>query len=348
MPTARELLEQADSLMRKNRKQASADIPLLVDAVAPAAAAHVIQDTASLAAAPAASGAPSAMDIPVLTDVVEAPGAAVVKEAPPIVMPGFGGDPSNWLVMDTVDPSLNSITGGAADTLSAEPLFSNKAAGSAPTPPPARSASPLAGSNPARSATPPIEDEHLPFVWEDPPEDKAVGAARDVDARASERPEPPSASVNEAPPPPTHTQEVPSTSGPGPHDDGADIRLSDAATGSEDESALAMAALEAATEPASGPLASSAAVAAPGAAIANEDARWHALAEQISMQVLQRVDLFTDEGLREQLAGRLQPIMARASAELVDTITGHVGQLLRTYVAEAIEREIAAWRRDQP
>jgi len=74
---------------------------------------------------------------------------------------------------------------------------------------------------------------------------------------------------------------------------------------------------------------------------------WRALAEQISMQVLQRLDLFTDTGLKEQLAQRLRPIVERASAELVVAITQNVGRLLRTYVSEAIEREIAQWKRDQ-
>src|SRR5437016_39 len=83
------------------------------------------------------------------------------------------------------------------------------------------------------------------------------------------------------------------------------------------------------------------------AAATNDDERWRALAEQISMQVLQRLDLFIDTGLKAQLASHLQPIVARAGAELVETINAHVGQLVRTYVAEAIEREIAQWRKQQ-
>jgi hypothetical protein len=82
-------------------------------------------------------------------------------------------------------------------------------------------------------------------------------------------------------------------------------------------------------------------------AAAADQERWRALAEQISMQVLQRVDLFTDTGLKDQLAQRLKPIAERASAELVVAITQNVGRLLRTYVSEAIEREIAQWKRDQ-
>jgi hypothetical protein len=80
---------------------------------------------------------------------------------------------------------------------------------------------------------------------------------------------------------------------------------------------------------------------------ANDEERWRALAEQISMQVLQRLDLFIDTGLKAKLASHLQPIVARASAELVETINVHVGQLVQTYIAEAIEREIAQWRKQQ-
>ena len=79
-------------------------------------------------------------------------------------------------------------------------------------------------------------------------------------------------------------------------------------------------------------------------AVGSDDERWRALAEQMSMQVLQRLDLFVDTGLKAQLAAHLQPIVVRAGAELVEAINDHVGQLVRTYVAEAIEREIAQWR----
>ena len=74
--------------------------------------------------------------------------------------------------------------------------------------------------------------------------------------------------------------------------------------------------------------------------------RWNLMAEDIRMQVLQRIDIFTDTGLREQLNQRLQPIVDRASADLVAAINQHVGQILREYVAEAIEREIEKWRQE--
>jgi hypothetical protein len=76
----------------------------------------------------------------------------------------------------------------------------------------------------------------------------------------------------------------------------------------------------------------------------DESARWKVLADEIQMQVLQRIDIFTDSGLRDQLSAQLQPIVDRASAEMVSTINEHVGGLLRAYIAEAIEREIEKWR----
>jgi hypothetical protein len=87
-----------------------------------------------------------------------------------------------------------------------------------------------------------------------------------------------------------------------------------------------------------------AALAAPAPGATDDAQRWQALAEQVSMQVLQRLDLFIDSGLKDQLADRLRPIVDRAGAELVAEINEQVGKLVRSYVAEAIEREIAQWR----
>ena len=256
MASARELLEQADALMRRNRGRSSAvDIPVLTDVVAGVPA----------------NDEPEA-DVPVLTDVVEA-GAALddadlqpispapmplepveARQAPPpavdsvaimrsadaipVALP-MDGDTSDWLVMDTIDPSTHSITGPGPDTLAVVPPVTLKAA---PQPEPEREPE----SPPAVAPAPVVVD------------DSAERAAK----------------------------------------------------------------------------------------AAAEEERWRALAEQVSMQVLQRVDLFTDTGLKTQLAERLQPIVERASAELIGAITEHVGGVLRTYVAEAIEREIALWRRD--
>ena len=59
----------------------------------------------------------------------------------------------------------------------------------------------------------------------------------------------------------------------------------------------------------------------------DDQAHWDSVAEEIRMQVLQRIDLFTDTGLREQLGERLKPIVDRASADLVATINQHVGRV---------------------
>lgn len=270
MASARELLEQADALMRKNRTRGDGDIPLLTDAVeiaiVPVTAPAPALVAASVPAAVLPTVAPQ-KDVPLLTDAVD----DVVLDfgtLPSVPSAALGaimeGDPSDWLVMDTVDPASHSITGRAPDTLAVLPPMTMKAAGSAPTPPPM-------GSQPRDSRTPPME-----------PQQPAAPTA---------------ASEPVAVPP----------------------------------SSLAA------------PLAETAA-SAPAAA---DQELWQALAEQVSMQVLQRLDLFTDTGLKEQLAQRLEPIVQRASAELVGAITEHVGRLVRTYVSEAIEREIAQWKRDQ-
>ena len=278
MPSARELLEQADALMRKNRSRGDNDIPLLTDAVE-----EVVFDFGPLPEQPI-------------------PRRAIME-----------GDPSDWLVMDTIDPAIHSITGRAPDTLAVVPPMTFKAAGSAATPPPLGSQapeqtlasieesppSPLAATVPAMAETAPIE-ELSP---------SPLAATMPVSAETGPIEEPP-------PSPPAATMHATTETGPT----------------EEPPPSLPAATMHVTTE------------SEPAAA---DQERWRALAEQISMQVLQRVDLFTDAGLKEQLAQRLKPIAERASAELVVAITQNVGRLLRTYVSEAIEREIAQWKRDQ-
>ena len=302
MPTARELLEQADALMRRNRG-VGADIPVLTEAVP-----EPLASTESLA------------EIPVLTDQVE----EVFVDAVPVpaqkpvlgLVPGpmLEGDPSDWLVMDTVDPALHSVTGKAPDTLAVVPPVTLKAvetrvdaelsklpvtlraAGSEPTPPPA-GAGAVAPPSPARTETP----------WAE-------------------------TAVAETPAGETPTVETPLAETPV-----AETPLLPEAPTTETATAETLATEIAPPQPVRTP---------PDPVSPSDDERWRALADQISMQVLQRVDLFTDTGLKEQLSQHLQPIVARAGTELVSAINDHVGKLLRAYVAEAIEREIAQWRRD--
>lgn len=276
MATARELLEQADALMRKNRGRGDAEFPILTDAVdepVPAAAEAAIPGLAQR------------------IQSVEAQSAEVVDMPPPAQPPTgaavamLEGDPSDWLVMDTIDPSSHSITGRAPDTLAVVPpvtlktesvrppdevidtpsRFTLKAAGSAPTPPPT-------GSSMASSTALLEHEQGIAALLVQPPSD-ALAAP----------------SPREAPSPKPES---------------------------------------------------------PVGARRDSEERWAALAEQISVQVLQRLDLFTDTGLKDQLARHLQPIVDRAGAELVSEINEQVGKLVRSYVAEAIEREIAQWRRE--
>jgi hypothetical protein len=273
MPTARELLEQADALMRRNRGME--DIPVLTDSVPErlaepvlsgpatrerAAAALQVAPHEGVAADAAANAAESeALDLdlersigevaepPMLTDVVE----EVAVDIVPLAAGAPEEDAAPWLGPDTVDPSLHSITGPSPDTVAVVPPVT------------------------LRSVT--------------------------VDERPAPQDEPAEAGA------PT-------------------LR----AVGSE---------------PTPAPVGSFAFEPVP--AEAPDEERWRALAEQISMQVLQRLDLFVDTGLKAQLAAHLQPIVARAGSELVEAINDHVGQLVRSYIAEAIEREIAQWRQSQ-
>src|SRR6266568_3764357 len=291
MPTARELLQQADALMRRNRSGDSS-IPVLTESVSepraeparrgpstpersgamlrvPAApspgarpeTAGTSADAADVSEAPEDSAvAPADVDPPLLTDAVE---ELAIDLAP---LPAERGeeDASPWLGPDTIDPTLHSITGPAPDTVAVVP------------PVMLRAAAPTSGS---------AEEP-------DPTATRTFRAAGSATIPPPEGSTPAAGSM-----PPQLPNELP-------------------------------------TE-------------APSAVSASDDARWDALAEQISMQVLQRLDLFVDTGLKAQLAAHLQPIVVSASAELVETINDHVGKLVRAYVAEAIEREIAQWRQQQ-
>jgi hypothetical protein len=278
MPTARELLEQADALMRRNRGGDSS-IPVLTESVSepraepsrrgpsthersvlrvpavpsPGAPPDTGWTSANAADVGEASDdpavAPADVGPPVLTDAVE---ELAIDLAP--LPPERAEEDASWLGPDTIDPALHSITGPAPDTVAVVP------------PVMLRAAAPASG----------LAEEPDPT------------ATRTFRAAGSATMPPPAGSM----PPQLPTE-------------------------------------------------------APSAVSASDDARWNALAEQISMQVLQRLDLFVDTGLKAQLAAHLQPIVVRASAELVETINDHVGKLVRAYVAEAIEREIAQWRQQQ-
>src|SRR5439155_8348751 len=97
MATARELLAQADALMRRHRS--GGDIPVLTDDIPDESPA-----------------ADSEADIPLLTDQVEEVLVEAVALSPQshelqvVSGPMLEGEPSNWMFMDTNDPDLHSVT----------------------------------------------------------------------------------------------------------------------------------------------------------------------------------------------------------------------------------------------
>jgi hypothetical protein len=411
MATARELLEQADALMRRNRERAADDIPVLTDAVPagdlPGSRASPLsppppvpepQTPESSTTEPStpepsmrepsmrepsttepSTTEPSTLeDVPLLTDAVEEIEAVSILETVE-----SEGEPSDWLDLGRNEVS---VVGDAPDSIAIVPSVSYRSPAAAPgegefaqtrgvqtaptaTPEPAAMA-PVSGSDDASflaapvvplvdkaaalmhgtgapptadalpqsdlhlssMMTPPVEsttdrDEWLAVQWlrEQAGEPVALHpAAPGADAAPPETPpEMPPETPPEWPLPESAAGPIASTTPEAAADAAAEVALPVVA---------AVPPVAAAAPPAPAP----------------DAVQWDALAEEIRMQVLQRIDIFTDTGMHEQLAARLQPIVDRASADLVTTINQHVGQLLRAYVAEAIEREIEKWREGNP
>ena len=106
------------------------------------------------------------------------------------------GDPSDWLVMDTIDPATHSITGRGPDTLAAVPPMTLKAAGSAATPPPmgSQSREQTAVEQPLPTATEQAREEASPTATIPAPEESTPAAAwrsaqDDVSAGALQHPQ---------------------------------------------------------------------------------------------------------------------------------------------------------------
>jgi hypothetical protein len=399
MPTARELLEQADALMRRNRAGVVAqdDIPELTDEVPVAGRGDVVpmgaRPVRSLFAVQAAAPA-DRDDVPELIDAVEEIEAVALEP-----MPDEGGEESRWLETNL---GAVSITGPAPDSIAVVPRATpqppherdadpprgaSAEAGestvgvepAAPPDPPPTSAAATLAANADRAiaapldAGPPTRDpafeamlgmadaptQATPAEVEFPEELPRMRTAVPDDTPATAASE---AAFDEVP---ARTEVAPDERAATPESETAfDEELNrlraavpdEAAATPETETAFdeelnrtrALAAGEAAVVRARVPSEETAPPAPSGASsahpLAGDAARWDSLAEDVRMQVLQRIDIFTDTGLQEQLTARLQPIVDRASADLVATINQHVGQLLRAYVAEAIEREIEKWR----
>ena len=312
MPTARELLEQADALMTRNRaREQEPDIPELTDEVAVAVAALPARESSTPSHSAPRPRQVHADDLPELNDAVE--------ELSIQPLPDDEGEVSRWL---EADPGEVSITGPAPDSIAVVPPSTlrvrppvpkvemppqpaaehREPPAPAPVLPPTAAASLVAAKVASTLTGTPAEPP--------PPSDPAF------EAMLGAPPVETSFEWDPAPPPGAKPPPEPVTS------------------------AAAEFAPLAVPEPEMPP--------AVQATEFPDAQRLEALAEEIRMQVLQRIDIFTDTGLQGELAARLQPIVDRASADLVTTINREVGQILRAYVAEAIEREIEKWREANP
>jgi len=372
MPTARELLEQADALMRRNRQEADralrgpgqAPAPASGERGAPAARAQtgplsiapVIAPAAPAPAVPAigpaipsaraplavpAAPAPTApaaraaddADIPVLDEAVSTTASAADAEDFPVLTdavdeievaapPVDEGEPSDWLMPPAED---ESVLGPSPPSVAVVPPAWHQGAAAS------REVF-VADFESALSAPPPSAPEI---------EDLSRATFAEFDPDVTVRRVLPALGVPVAPPKPV----------PPEIEDLAEESLADLDPDvtwtrpirppAPTEPAAATAAREPSGFEAREPVEDAPAATKPGLPAG---ADWDALAEEIRMQVLQRIDMFTDTGLRDRLGERLKPIVDRASADLVATINQHVGELLRAYVAEAIEREIDRWR----
>jgi len=320
MPTARELLEQADALMRRNRApEHESDIPELTDEIAVAATGA--PSRAMTASRPITRVRPvSDDDVPELNDAVE--------ELSIHPLPDDEGEVSRWLEANMGEPS---ITGPAPDSIAVVP--------------PSTLRTPLPKTEPARNPAPPVLAAPSAAV------PTAPATAAPAAPTAADAPAVPSAAAALAAARAAGTLSGQLAEPPPPGDPGFEAMLG--ATPAEAAFEQELAPVAAAPSPLAPASAHGESTALPSVAetvppAIPDEQRWVGLAEEIRMQVLQRIDIFTDTGLHGELAARLQPIVDRASADLVTTINREVGQILRAYVAEAIEREIETWRESNP
>jgi len=304
MPTARELLEQADALMRRNRGRVSEqDIPELTDEVV---VAEAPADRRDAGRAPASLQV--ADDVPELTDAL-----GQVEEVSIEAVPD-DAEESGWLESMLGE---SSVTGPAPDSIAVVPPSTVRTAEPAP-----------AADAGTRASSQSDEHELLPesaAAFGSIPDDHANTAVVDPEFDAMlDSPSIEGEFDREFAPPEPPPELI------------AGVVDEPAAGEAESTVVVEGEALDVALHER-----------AEGARGAAEPA-WDAVAEEIRMQVLQRIDIFTDTSLQGELAARLQPVVDRASADLIATINREVGQLLRSYVAEAIEREIAKWRESNP
>ena len=340
MPTARELLEQADALMRRNRKRGRdrnrEGPPTLTDVLADRNAAlaptvilpEAMRSQAEAVVANAPEADPIALDtlsdVPVLTDVVDVWPANAEERGPPALTDTEKSALDDALEADALAGSTSSSSPSDAPT-KVEDLVSQPTVEAA-----------VDARSKIREADETSDDKELE---ERSSQERVLvpdwNEENKIEATSGEAPRHSKAAV-------VQSDRAPDGAGAAqPHSANPAERASVLA----DEFILDIPPVDEAAPVVGHETAKALAdVAAPARALPGS-ADWNAMAEEIRMQVLQRRDLFTDTGLRDQLGARLQPIVDRASADLVETINRELGELVRGYVAEAIEREIDSWRK---
>ena len=330
MPTARELLEQADALMRRNRKRGRGRLDAsTLTGVLDARAGGTVAPTVIL---PEVASDAGAIVLDRADDVARA--APEPPEARPhddeMALDTLGDVP---VLTDVVHwPADDEAEARAADRTLREPVAMMAAT--------AADAFPASEADVAalRQQAPTIEVLERELDAAAPP----PGDAETV-TQADAAPADMATTQTDTQADPQATQADPQAGMQAPHEAGphpAAAASADAPPFLDDDFILEIPPMQEARD---------ALVAAPSASAASApptrtDAEWQGLAEEVRMQVLQRLDLFTDTGLREQLGARLSPIVERASAQLIETINRELGELVRGYVAEAIEREIETFR----
>jgi hypothetical protein len=337
MPTARELLEQADALMRRNRQEAAhgaresamqgprSVAPDLVVAPAPPPVAKAVPAAPvhTREAVPPLAARDDADNIPVLKEAVTPPSARAADDDVPVLTD----------VVDEIEVAAPDVDEGEPSDWMAPPADDESILG--PSPPS------VAVVPPATLATAPkVHREAPPHARTPDIEDLSQRVYADRDADVTVRRAVPTLGAPPAPPVP----EIEDLAESSLADVDPDVTWTRPISASSVASGL-VAARESPAAPREEPIAPR--VEPPAEALPRavpSGAEFEALAEEIRMQVLQRIDMFTDAGLRERLGERLKPIVDRASADLVDAINQHVGEILRAYVAEAIEREIDRWK----
>jgi hypothetical protein len=330
MPSARQLLEQADALMRRNRKRSKgkgSEPPTLTDALGiertgTLAPTIILGDASPRAADPLEPNAPRGAD---------ADARDLQAPAEPIALDTLSDVPVLTDIVDTWPPAnaewpfvADANANALGDALEADAL--------AVTPERAESAEASIVERFVEAIVAPAAEAPAVVTASAAVDPSAHAADEPVDAPDALAADEPAYVADElADDEPVHIADTPTADEP--------LRLQD----EEFILEIPPASDEDVPLDAAGATPLVAAHAVP--LLAQGSPEWEAMTEEIRMQVLQRLDLFTDTGMRDQLGARLQPIVARASAELVETINQALGELVRGYVAAAIEREIDTWRK---